>query len=78
MLGYKKMTPDKVQELRHGLYRIYWKEDCGGGCSLAAVGSRANGQRWFAPTNWISMGTTDWSNVDKVELICDKTTKELK
>lgn len=53
--------------LGHGLYRIFWTN--GGGSSLAAVGSKPNGERWMAPTNWVSVGTTDWSEVDRVELI---------
>lgn len=58
-----------VQKLRHGLYRVYWKS---GGSSLASVGSFASGQRWFAPTNWISLVTEEsaarlWKSIKRVE-----------
>jgi len=61
------MSRDEVQTtVKHGLYRVYWTS---GGSSLAAVGSTANGDRWLAPTNWISGETTDWSGVERVERI---------
>lgn len=71
------MTIDEVQKLQHGLYRIFWKDEAGGGSSLAAVGSTCSGKRWLAPTNWTfeaerrSLGpvTTDWTRIERVELI---------
>lgn len=41
---------------RAGLYRVYWTMDTGGGCSLAAIGVKSNGENWIAPTNWVSTG----------------------
>jgi|DEB0MinimDraft_4_1074332.scaffolds.fasta_scaffold94343_2 hypothetical protein len=64
------MKKDKVQELDHGLYTIYWKQSVGGGKSLAAVGSLANGDMWYACTNFISpKKSIDWKFVKKVKLI---------
>jgi len=66
------MKKHEVQELGHGLYRIYWDS---GGSSLASVGSKSNGDRWLCPTNWTSeegRGTdssTSWDAVKKVTLI---------
>jgi len=45
---------------RGGLYRLYWVS---GGTSVAAVGTTANGDRWYMPTNWINGPATDWSLV---------------
>ena len=60
------MNYSDVQDMKHGIYRIHWKE---GGSSLAAVGSDHNGFRWFAPTNWISGNSTNWDVVDYVTQI---------
>ena len=63
------MKKAKVQELKHGLYRVFWDD---GGSSLAAVGSMPNGDRWISPTNWVSPGTDSraiWKGVKKVKLI---------
>jgi hypothetical protein len=67
------MKTSQVQELRHGLYRVHWKE---GGSSLAAVGSLPNGDRWIAPCNWINSppsnkwsGENVWKAVEYVEVI---------
>lgn len=60
------MSPGEVGQIRHGIYRIYWKGDTRS--SLAAVGSNAAGDRWYAPTNWIAgVPCYDWSIVDRVE-----------
>lgn len=48
------------KEIGHGLYRIHWKCDAGGGTSLAAIGSYSDGRRWFAPTNWTTSDGTQW------------------
>lgn len=63
------MRGEKVSKLGHGLYVIFWKS---GGLSVAAVGSDRYGNRWFAPTNWISVPTFDWSLVKSVEMITDQ------
>jgi len=62
------MKRKKVQQLEHGLYKIWWKS---GGTSVAAVGSGMSGDRWIAPTNWIDAGITDhcWRDVKKVKLL---------
>ena len=71
------MTQKDVQNLDHGLYRVYWKKSQGGGTSLASVGILHSGQRWLAPTNWTckdgqnptGFGGETWKAVKKVELI---------
>ena len=65
------MTRNDVNKLRHGLYRLYWKE---GGSSLASVGSLYDGVRWYAPINWTNQSTTgiacdNWRKVERVELL---------
>lgn len=50
--------------LKHGLYRLYWND---GGVSLASVGSDFYGNRWYAPTNWISGASLDWTRVKRAE-----------
>ena len=68
------MKKHKVQQLEHGVYRIFWKE---GGTSVAAIGSKTNGDRWICPSNWTGQkgratDTTDratWENVKSVDLI---------
>lgn len=47
------MTDAEANLLEPGLYRLRWSA---GGTSLAAVGVLANGDRWFAPTNWLNFG----------------------
>lgn len=71
------MKKEDVKELRHGLYRIYWKKKEGGGTSVASVGNLHDGQKWIAPTNWTAkVGENPtafgkiWDKVKKVELIC--------
>lgn len=63
------MTADDYQNLEHGIYRIFWKD---GGHSLASVGSDSHGKRWFAPTNWVTVPWSDWSAVERVELLIFK------
>ena len=65
------MTQREAKKLKHGLYRLYWKE---GGASVAAVGMLHDGKYWFAPSNWTSeikegIASTKWRMVDRVELI---------
>ena len=61
------MTENEVAEVGHGLYVLNWK---GGGYSLAAVGTNANGLRWYAPTNWIGVPSFDWEPVHSVIRLC--------
>lgn len=60
------MKKADVQKLKHGVYRVWWKD---GGSSVAAVGSMADGARWLAPSNWIWPSSKDWRLVDHVKLI---------
>lgn len=54
------MTPAEAQELRHGLYELLWDD---GSVSVAAVGSDAAGNRWFAPSNWLTVPSFKWEMV---------------
>lgn len=47
---------EEMLKCSHGLYRINWSADVGGGSSLASIGSMHNGDRWMAPTTWTSDG----------------------
>lgn len=62
------MKRKDVAELKHGLYRVYWKS---GPYSLAAIGSNSAGEKWLAPTNWIKVchHTTQkiWKHVKMVK-----------
>jgi len=67
-----------IKGMKHGLYRIYWKEEDGGGASLASVGYTHDGSNWHAPCNWTSennnspmVASTDWSSIEKAELILE-------
>ncbi len=61
------MTKVESKTLPLGLYRVFWKS---GGISLAAVGQDYDGNRWIAPTNWVTPGVTDyWRNIERVERI---------
>lgn len=53
------MKLSEAKKLPHGLYRVTWKCDPAGKTSLAAVGSTNNGTPWLAPTNWITVLTSD-------------------
>ena len=63
------MERDDIQKIEHGLYRVYWEGD--DHTSVAAVGSTSNGDRWLAPTNWISPDckNSSWRAVKRVEKI---------
>ena len=71
------MKKSLVQELKHGLYRVFWKKKQGGGSSVASVGSTHDGTKWMAPSNWTTesnenpqiASTKQWSKVKRVELI---------
>lgn len=52
--------------IAHGLYIIHWRE---GGTSLAAVGFDADGKKWFAPTNWLTVPSYDWARVLRLEAV---------
>lgn len=67
------MRSSDVQQLKHGLYKVYWKD---GGTSLASVGSMSDGSRWIAPCNWINTppgnewsGESVWKAVEKVKCL---------
>ena len=65
------MTKREANKLQHGIYRIYWKR---GGSSLASLGSNFKGDRWIAPTNWISgSSSSHWRLVDRVEFLMSNT-----
>jgi hypothetical protein len=63
------MTRGEARKLVRGVYRVWWKND--GGQSVAAIGHRADGSAWIAPSNWISVDDFGlyWRKVDRVELI---------
>lgn len=61
-------------KIGHGLFVLHWKE---GGSSLASVGSDRAGNRWYAPTNWISGPCLDWSKVARVVPIDTERCNEL-
>lgn len=65
------MRQTDVAKLNLGLYRVYWKQSSGG-MSWAAVGMTASGQRWFAPTNWLTVPAMGawWKQVEQVEEVC--------
>lgn len=54
------MTKREARQIGHGLFKLFWKS---GGASLAAVGSDREGNRWFAPTNWIVVPSFKWAMV---------------
>ena len=56
-----------VDKLHPGLYRLFWVT---GGSSLAAVGINRQGNAWFAPVNWVTIGPeSNWSLVEFAVLI---------
>jgi hypothetical protein len=55
-----------ITGIKHGLYKIYWKS---GGNSLAAVGFDREGSNWYAPCNWTSGVSIDWTGVKGFRLI---------
>jgi hypothetical protein len=68
------MQNSLVKNLVNGVYLIHWKTSQGGGASLAAVGTLANGNKWLAPTNWVSPTLNQepnnhWRKVSRVTLI---------
>lgn len=62
------MTRIEARKLRSGLYRVFWK---GGDESLAAVGQNDLGDKWIAPSNWLSPDETGahWRTITRVEVI---------
>lgn len=60
------MTTVARQQFVSGLYIIHWKEECGGGRSLAAVGQLPSGRYWIAPTNWVNGSVSLDSQLDKI------------
>ncbi len=73
------MERAEVNSLKHGVYRVKWKEQAGGGTSVAAVGSKDNGDRWLCASNWTSPPeqSTDsssaeiWDAVESMELLAE-------
>lgn len=63
------MTKKEVDELRVGIYRVFWES---GGYSITSVGVTRNGGRWLAPTNWVAPTVEQdiWSGIIKVERVC--------
>lgn len=51
------------KQLKNGLYKLYWGD---GGASEASVGRNAAGDVWYAPTNWITVPSYDWSKIISV------------
>lgn len=75
------MDLDDAQKLPHGVYRLYWTEDEGGGSSLAVVGSMYSGKRWFACANWTGRDSKGipgsdnaryWAKIERAELIKER------
>lgn len=60
-------NPDWHKYLPLGLYELTWADD--GGTSLAAVGTNALGERWYAPANWLTVPSYDWTRVQSAKLI---------
>lgn len=60
------MTKKQAKSLTLGVFRLYWKS---GGSSVAAVGMDRAGERWMAPSNWISVPSYSWHRVKSAELI---------
>ncbi|MBD3260204.1 MAG: hypothetical protein GF334_00770 [Candidatus Altiarchaeales archaeon] len=63
------MTRKEANDLKSGLYFLFWTEENGGGVSLASVGRDDKGHSWFAPINWITVPSTDWGPVEKVQMV---------
>ena len=51
-----EMVNGMLSKLSSGLYRVHWKPDACGGSSLVAIGCTESGEKWIAPTNWVSVG----------------------
>lgn len=75
------MRIDKHNNLKPGIYRVFWKGT--EGTSIAEVGVGSNGENWLAPTNWVEPATSaqachphhpshwSWATVERVELLID-------
>lgn len=72
---HERMKLIEAKKLPLGLYRVTWKESRGGGTSLASVGRTNNGTPWLAPTNWITVLTSDekaasvWRDVEHMQIL---------
>lgn len=62
------MTIDEARLIPHGVHRIYWKHDPDRH-SVASIGFDRDGKPWYAPSNWLSVPSTDWRAVERTELI---------
>lgn len=62
------MVGKEYRQLKPGFYKLHWKS---GGTSLAAIGVTADGHRWIAPINWVSISAENsvkhWRLIEKVE-----------
>lgn len=56
----------KVKGLTHGIYEVYWAS---GGSSIGSVGYDQQGYNWFAPCNWTSGSTVEWSGIKAIKLL---------
>jgi|GEM_PF-2432932 hypothetical protein len=72
------MKKEEFNKLKHGLYKVTWAD---GGESLGAVGSNEKGERWLAPTNWVTIDQ-DMANIhgiwDRIESMRQLKTPALK
>lgn len=79
------MKQEEVQKLKHGLYRVFWKDGYGNKPSLCAVGSKHNGDRWICCTNWTSASLAPsesssqsiWDHVEKMDSVVFLSEKEI-
>lgn len=62
------MKAEEARNLATGIYRVWWTM---GGSSVAAIGMRANGERWLAPSNWVLPAVDGrwWEDVERVEAL---------
>ena len=63
------MTREEANELKPGVYKLYWQVKPTIDYSLAAVGLNHQGDAWYAPCNWLVVPSYDWHRVKMVELI---------
>lgn len=66
------MTVEEINQLKCGLYMVFWARHEGDGFSLAAVGRFWNGDPWFSPTNWVTPSASlkeHCEMIEKMELI---------
>lgn len=69
------MRPEDIDRL--GLYILFWSDEPGD-LSLAAVGQDSAGRLWFAPTNWLTVPSYDWSQVRRVLRIASQNEEKVR